>query len=79
MFRKGVEGGDAFLSVPSSALLDLGNVQLQQVVDPSKQFLSTVERPQSAREYNHDKSHVFLDQSHLDSPILSVVSVVVVG
>lgn len=40
MCKKGGKG--AFLSVPSSALLDLGNVQLQQVVDPCKQFLSAV-------------------------------------
>ena len=29
-----------FKSVPSSALLDLGDIQLQQVVEPCQQFLS---------------------------------------
>jgi len=39
MLKRG-GGENAFLSVPGSALLDLGNVQLQQVVEPCEQFLS---------------------------------------
>jgi hypothetical protein len=74
-------GRNAFLSVPSSALLDLGNVKLQQVVEPCEQFLSKREREtsQSVKRHNHDKFHVFSSiKSHLDSPIFSVVFVVVV-
>lgn len=65
-----------FKSVPSSALLDFGDIQLQQVVEPCQQFLSKRREKDLTVSKSIQWSLLVMFSwisSHLDSPMVVVV------
>lgn len=73
-----IEGGKErfFKSVPSSALLDFGDIQLQQVVEPCQQFLSKRREKDLTVSKSIQWSLLVMFSwisSHLDSPMVVVV------
>lgn len=65
-----------FKSVPSSALLDFGDIQLQQVVEPCQQFLSKRREKGLTVSKSIQWSLLVMFSwisSHLDSPMVVVV------
>ena len=69
-------------SVPSSALLDLGKIQLQQIIEPRQQFLSRKSIVMVSKITHTTTTDIWqrwLSSPHLDSPMVVVVMVVFGG